>query len=356
MQQPKCSLAWGLVIKTKAILSLLLLGWGLLIAQDSPSKADMNACYERNKQAYVKIDGYPAIAITSSLAIAPNIGKTPKKYLKYDPFVNAYILSSKTPLLPVPQNEERALEKGAWLTPISANGEMNIGELVGLGSGLGSLDYISTNGPKGTIITGGCCDMYGVGMGGNQFLGNRYLEHIAAYETVYYGDIGASLVWKNEAVIVDEIDPFFASGLKIGDIITHVESQPVKALRDANEAILFAPNGSSLQIKIKRGEGSQDITMRVRPRPLVSISTLSYLEPLGMHFDSNLVLRRVDKGSKAQMQGLSVGDRLMQIGNIALKSPSELRSVLATLERGKTYHMLFDRKQFQFFVTLELPK
>jgi len=50
----------------------------LLIAQDAPTIEDMNACYERNKQAYVQIDGYPAIALTPTLAIAPNIGRAPK--------------------------------------------------------------------------------------------------------------------------------------------------------------------------------------------------------------------------------------------------------------------------------------
>lgn len=316
----------------------------------------MQACYERNKQAYVNIDGYPAIAITDTLAIAPNIGRVPKTYLKYDPFINAYIIESKTPLSPVPQNEERALGEGAWLTPIASNGQMDIGKLSGLGSGLGSFDFISVNAPKGTIITGGCCDMYGIGIGNGRFIGNRYLEHIVSYNSVYYGDIGANFQWQDGVVKVVSVDPFSGSGLMLGDVVTHVDKRPVDSLRDVNEAILFAPNRSTLTLKIKRGDISQDLTVDIRPKPVMAMSTLSYLEPLGMHFDSRLVLKRVDVNSKAQSQGLEAGDKLLQIGNISLKTPTDLRSLLPQLERDKIHHMLFERNQFQFFITLELPK
>jgi hypothetical protein len=335
---------------------LLQLLWiSLLCAQDSPTLKDMQACYERNKEAYVKIDGYPAIALTSKLAIAPNIGKAPKSYVKYDPFINAYILRSPTPLKPVPQNEERALKKGAWLTPISADKKMKIGQLVSLGSGLGDFDKLSVSAPKGAIITGGCCDMYGIGIGG-RFVGNRYLEHIVAYDTTYYGYIGADFASKNKAIVVKSVDPFFGSNLKISDEITHIQNRAVNSLRELNEAILFAPEKKELKLKIKRAGKSLDIVVKTRPLPLKPLSNRTYLEPLGMHFDSKLVLRRVDLNSKASLQGLEVGDKLLQIGNVALKSPAQLRTLLSTLDRTKQHHMLFERNNFQFFITLELPK
>jgi hypothetical protein len=315
----------------------------------------MSACFERNKEAYIQIGGYPAIAITSNRAIAPNIGRAPNSYVKYDPFINAYILSSSTPLSPVPQNEERALDANAWLAPIASNGQMKIGRLIGLGDGLGNFGKLSVDAPKGTIITGGCCDMYGIGIGNDRFIGNRYLEHIVAYDTVYYGDVGASFVWRDGKVLVENIDPFSGSGLRIGDKITHIEGRAVKTLRDVNEAILFAPKGSSLAVKISRANQTRELNLEIKSRPIVAMSTLSYLEPLGMHFDSKLVLQKVDAGSKAHTQGLESGDKLMQIGNVTLDSPSSLRAFLPTLQRGKTHHMLFERRGFQFFITLELP-
>jgi len=112
----------------------------------------------------------------------------------------------------------------------------------------------------------------------------------------------------------------------------------------------------SLNIKIKRSNAVKDLVLEVRPKRVTSIVTLSYLEPLGMYFDSHLVLRRVDADSKAQTQGLEAGDKLLQIGATPLKTPADLRSLLPTLERGIIHHMLFERNKFQFFVTLELPK
>ena len=309
---------------------------------------DMNACFERNKEAYVLIDGYPAIAVSANRAIAPNIGRVPKSYIKYDPFINAYILTCATPLSPVPQNEERALQKNAWLSPIGANGQIEIGQLVTLGSGLGDFDQVNVKAPKGTIIIGGCCDMYGIGIGDKHFIGNRYLEHVVAYDSVYYGDIGASFVWRNGKALVENIDPFGKTSLRIGDQITHINGKAVQNLRELKEAILFAPMGSSLGARISRANQTRELSLNTKSRPIVSMSTLTYLEPLGMHFDSRLILQKVDTGSRAQSQGLVPGDKLMQIGNIALKSPADLRKLLPTLERGKIHHMLFERQGFQF--------
>jgi len=176
---------------------------------------DMNACFERNKEACVLVDGYPAIAVSANRAIAPNIGRVPKSYIKYDPFMNAYIFSFATLLYPVLQNEERALQKNAWISPIGANGQIEIGQFVALGNGLGDFDKVSVKAPKGTVITGGCCDMYGIGIGDKRFIGNRYLERVVAYDLVYDGDIDATFVWHNGEALVENVDPFSKTSLQM---------------------------------------------------------------------------------------------------------------------------------------------
>ena len=127
-------------------------------------------------------------------------------------------------------------------------------------------------------------------------------------------------------------------------------------LRELKDAILFAPMGSSLRARVSRANQTRELSLNTKSRPIVSMSALTYLEPLGKHFDSRLILQKADAGSRAQSQGLLSGDKLMQIGNIALKPLADLRKLLSNLERSKIHHMLFEHQGFQFFTTLELPK
>ncbi|NLC28399.1 MAG: PDZ domain-containing protein, partial [Campylobacteraceae bacterium] len=255
----------------------------------------------------------------------------------------------------VPQNEERALEKGTWLSSVDRDGKTNIGKLESLGKDLGEFDSLSTSSPKGTIITGVCCDMYGLGKGGKSFIGNRYLEHIVAYDFVYYGDIGASFKVSDGKIKIVEIDPFLSTNLRIGDELTHLEKKLIKDIRTLNEAILFAPKDSKINLQVVRGKQSFSLEATVKSRSLTPMATRTYLEPLGMSFDKELRLKNVNNNSKAKSQGLEIGDRLLQIGQASVKTPESLRTLLPTLERGVTHHMLFERSGFQFFVTLVLP-
>ncbi len=351
MLQHNCYHAWeDLAIKAKYVGIALFLPL-LLGAQEAPTQADFQACYGRNKAAYVTLEGVRALAITPTRAVAHD---RPRNFLKYDPFLNVYVIASSS-LSPIPQNEERALRRGEWLASVDANGAVSIGKLDSLGSGLGSFDTFSATSTRGAAATGVCCDMYGLARGGGSFIGNRYLEHAVAYDEVYYGDVKARFGVRDGAVIVTEVHPFFSTPLRNGDRILRIDGAQVEQLRTVQEAILFAPKGSSVRVEVARGAQTLRLNLPVTPKPLIPIALETYLEPLGMHFDAGLVLRRVEGNLRAKTQGLEVGDRLLEINRQPVASPQALRTLLATLPKNQTHHMLFDRKGFHFFITLEIP-
>lgn len=327
----------------------------MLSAQVEPTKDDFTACYKRNSEAYISVDNNSAIAITSDRAVMFGGRKKPNKYIKYDPFMDLYVIKSSKELSFVPQNEERALKKGAWLASVDKNAKIDIGKLESLGRGLEEFDKLSTFAPKGSIITGVCCDMYGLGKGNKSFIGNRYLEHIVAYDYVYYGDVGARFKLSNSAIEVVEIDPFSATKLHIKDKITHLNKEPINSIRVLNETILFAPKNSLISMQVLRNGKNITIKLPIRSLPIVPKATRTYMESLGMSFDMNLQLKNVAKSSVAKLQGLEPGDKLLQVGQTSVKTPKSLRVLLSSLERGVTHHMLFERNGFQFFIKLTLP-
>ena len=320
-------------------------------AQEAPTEADFQACYGRNKGAYVSLEGVRALAITPTRAIAYD---RPRNFLKYDPFLNVYVIASSS-LTPIPQNEERALGRGEWLASVDASGAISIGKLDSLGSGLGNFDTFSAVSTKGAVATGVCCDMYGIARGGGSFIGNRYLEHVVAYDEVYYGDVKARFGARDGAVVVTEVHPFFSTPLRKGDRILRADGVAIEQLRTLHETILFAPKGSSLNVEIIRDTQTLRLSLPVTSKPLTPLALETYLEPLGMSFDTGLVLRRVDSNSRAKTQGLEAGDKLLEINRQPVNSPQALRTLLSTLPKNKSHHMLFDRNGFHFFVTLEIP-
>jgi len=341
-----------LAIKTK-LLGLILIFSFCAWAEEAPTVRDFEACFNRNKPAYVTLEGVRAIAITPTRAVS---FERPRSFVKYDPFLNLYVLRSTTPLSPVPQNEERALKKGEWLASVSHTSAVSIGKLGALTSGLDGFDAFTAKATRGAIVTGVCCDMYGIARSEGNFIGNRYLEHIVAYDTVYYGDVGARFAQQDTHIVVTHVDPFSNSPLRQGDRLVRLEKKQVKELQHVQETFLFSPKDTLLNAEVMRAGQRITLSLHVKPRRLIPLAQETYLEALGMVFDGGLVLRRVEASSLAQTQGLEAGDKLLQINTQPLKTPTQVRTLLGALPKNQTHHMLFDRKGFHFFITLKIPQ
>jgi membrane-associated protease RseP (regulator of RpoE activity) len=331
------------------LLCLTVALWG---QQEAPTTEDFQACFKRNQEAYVKLGGVNAVAITSNRAVS---FERPERYIKYDSFLNLYVQQSAASLTPVPQNEERALPKGEWLASVSYEPEIAIGKLQGLGDSLTAFDRFTVPSRRGAIVTGVCCDMYGIAAGGERFIGNRYLEHVAAYDEVYYGEVGARFASRPHGVVVAQVNPFMANGLRAGYEIVRANKEEIRDVRTWNEMVLFSSPNSRLEVEIKRGEATLSRTLHVKPKRVISPVRETYLESLGFYVDTNLVLRTPPTGSRAAVQGLEAGDKILEIARQSVASPGEIRSLLPALERGETHHILIDRQGFHFFVTLVIP-
>ena len=71
----------------------------------------------------------------------------------------------------------------------------------------------------------------------------------------------------------------------------------------------------------------------------------------GFRFDNDLKIREIKRGSFAEQSGLKVGDRLMQVDEYPITQIQEADAYLARMSY-RDVSLLFDRDDFQFFVTL----
>ena len=256
-------------------------------------------------------------------------------------------------LLPIGQNEERALAIGEWLAGVNKDGNSNIGKFVKLGV---FTDSYSANGDKGSVVTGVCCDMYGIAKGGDSFIGNRYLEHMIKYNNLYYGAVNATFVQQNGKVIVSEKDPFKQSPFNISDEVLKLNGVNVNDFREFRETILFAKPNERLLFELLRNGNKISVQSEVQNITSLSGANRTYLESLGINFDSRLVVTRLLKDSIGEQKGLHVGDKLIQLNGKPIRTINELRAEVVKLPRDEKQYLLFERNGFQFFINFEIPK
>ncbi len=118
------------------------------------------------------------------------------------------------------------------------------------------------------------------------------------------------------------------AGLKSGDLVTKIESEPVRIYDDINTALVaFWSPGKPLTVAIKRagqpgqsGQNDVSLTLVLPDSPLpASPSFLGAGEALGI-FPSELFVKSLAPGSPAEKGGVLVGDRIVKVGERRIHS------------------------------------
>jgi membrane-associated protease RseP (regulator of RpoE activity) len=88
-----------------------------------------------------------------------------------------------------------------------------------------------------------------------------------------------------------------------------------------------------------------------KPKKVV-IPKVSYFESKGFSFSTQLILNEPKRASGAEQSGLKAGDRLLQINGVKVESTAEADAYMDK-SSNKEFNLLFDRNDFQFFITLK---
>lgn len=357
------------------ILAFIALCAGLMLGVERPKFEDFAACYARNKASVMVYEGMDAFVLSDNLlAVLKTPNQKLNRYVKYDPFLNLYLVRTDFSLFPPVTYDEQNLTRNDWVGIIDPQ-QPYIGHLKYLAQNINERDQLDFRTKVGQLDTT-CCSMLGIALGDGSFIGNRYLKHFAKYNDVYWGDIGVDFVMRDNKIYVESVRN--NGKFLINDEIVSVDGVSAKDLRKLNETILFSDRGATLYFVVLRDNRDLNISTNVFAKDLSKFNlpnatipkpkpkNTAFTSPLGLTISPNLVVTRVQAGSKAANAGFKVGDKIIRINNQVMKNLQSVRSVFANqdffriLVERKAKNLPTQKRQnyvrgdeiFQFFIRL----
>ncbi len=314
---------------------------------------DFKQCFEKNKKSFVYFGDIRAVAVGKHIAIAYSKTKPTVPYIKFDPFLNLYMFESKKPLNPVKLKTTYGLKVGEWIAGMDES-SLYAGNFAKAGDVLDTFYLQNSKIDANSIVSCLCCDVYGLGVGSGAFIGSEYIKRFIESKTVFYGDIGARFVQQGQEFIVHDLDPFYENQkLKVGDKILKIDNNKVYSLKGLNQKILFSKLNQKLKLEVLRGTALVKLDVLVASREGGGGLNDSFLEKKGIFFDADMSIKKINKDSFGEINGLKVGDKLLQIDQIKIESLTQLRAFFSKTKETNV-NLLFDREDFQFFVNLSL--
>lgn len=323
---------------------------------------DFSQCYDKNKASIVYFGKIRAVAISEKQAIAYSKEKPAVPFVKHDYLLNLYLFDSPKALMPVKLKPTVELKLGEWLESMTENSLIAVNASK-IGKGGNDFFEFSGNGEVNSLVGGLCCDMYGLGIGDKFYINSETLERFISGKSAALSELGVRIIDADNGVLVETVDANFKEAkLKVGDLITRLNGKEVKNVVEFTEALKAFKDFSKVSAQVQRNNGWMEENL-VAPKPLPKkeekkktpipeAKKESYLQTKGFQFDNDLKITDIKKGSFAEQSGLKIGDRLMQIDQRPMDKPQEADAYL-TKNKSKEASMLFDRNDFQFFVTLK---
>lgn len=359
---------------------LLLVLCVALFGAARPTQDDFNACYEKNKNSIISVNGNYGVAVAKNLiAVVKNSDTKINNFIKFDPYLNLYLVKSDKDLqvpIMVDENDEANFNKTKWIGNINDNNSTKMGHIKSFGVNLGDLDSLNFDLNVTSELNSACCKMVGIAIGMDKFIPNRYLKHFANYDDVYYGDIGAVFTQVDNKFLVYSVDPLGRGNTLLkDDEILSIDGVKPSSLRLLNEAVLFAKKGSILEFKIKRKDEelklfipvSGDIKLKdnaIKEKTENKINVVlntqnkkpqideyhklnEILKQWGVVVDTKLMVKRVFENSQAHKFGVVVGDDIVQVGTDIVKTRKDLQQSIGD---QRSFLLLLKRNDFDFFV------
>ena len=358
------------------ILAFIALCAGLMLGVERPKFEDFAACYARNKASVMVYEGTDAFVLSDNLlAVLKTPNQKLNRYVKYDPFLNLYLVRTDFSLFPPVTYDEQNLTRNDWVGIIDPQ-QPYIGHLKYLAQNINERDQLDFRTKVGQLDTT-CCSMLGIALGDGSFIGNRYLKHFAKYNDVYWGDIGVDFVMRDNKIYVESVRN--NGKFLINDEIVSVDGVSAKDLRKLNETILFSDRGATLYFVVLRDNRDLNISTNVFAKDLsrfnLPVATpapkkvvkAAYTNTLGLTINKNLIITRVAPDSKAANAGFKVGDKIIRINNEVIKNVAHAQRIFVRddffrvlvsraarrLPVNKQEHWLLrENEQFQFFIRL----
>jgi S1-C subfamily serine protease len=151
-------------------------------------------------------------------------------------------------------------------------------------------------------------------------------------------------------IVVNASNPYLKDNLlKIGDSVLAFDGKRMKNSSIFMQKVLFSKIGTKHSIKIKRGKKVMTLSAVSRKRDGGGAISDTFLEFSGIYFNKKLDVVKLSKYFSEY--GLQLGDRLVQVHGVRVKTQDELRKYIQTYKDFSS--LLFERRNFEFFVNIK---
>lgn len=151
-------------------------------------------------------------------------------------------------------------------------------------------------------------------------------------------------------VAVKPESPAERAGLQVGDLLTHIDGQPIQQGIDFCIALIGCRAGQTITLHVLRDSEPREIKLTLQPRPMPDGAKLA-LEKLGLEVApmpaelaeqfgvsgaGGLLITRVEPGGPADRTGIQPRDVLMGIGRHMVADNEDLGQLLELVRSGET--------------------
>lgn len=323
----------------------LLFATFLLFVNLYACKGGYSSCVKKVQDSHTFVNDTLALPITQTTRLVYAIRAPKAKILKYDPFLSLYLVKETSPFkYPFDINMKLELQSAVVTQNGSCEGRFTRKQI-----GLNSFAKYSQKVTPPSIITNSCCSIEGI-VTALGIIQKEYILHFMKSKSTFYGDIGIRVDEKSNSVIVRASDPFMKNNpFQRGDRVLEFDGKRVVNAASLMQKILFSDLDTIHSVKIQRGSDITIFHVATKKRFGGGFVSDTFLESRGLYFDSKLRLTKITGSFKNY--GLVLGDRLIQVNGVKVKTQEELRSYMENFTDYSS--LLFERNHFEFFVNIK---
>jgi len=316
-----------------------------------------------SQQLHVLPSGYPTWILDDKLSIFFSPDRPEIDFNKSNPMLGLYLVEHNLTVKAKKGRTKKKEKRPIIVRPIKSKSRFAMDdetyikgtvkrEQVGLKFALFSEPVVDN-----LVITGGCCTIAGLTIGGEEFIEIDYIIDFLHSDQDYYSDIGARFIDdKNGSIFVNRVNPFFKDNpFKVGDKILEVDGHKPSNLKQFVKDILTSPQDRKMRFLVERN--GQKIELFVTTKVLLGGGLLSdtFLENLGIWLDSEFYVSNIHKKSSFAKRGLQNSYKLLSINNETFDSLEDIQKYVSDNSENmpNSFKFLFEHNSFQFFINLD---
>ena len=308
-------------------------------------KGGYNSCKRKIKDSKAINNKQIQVPLTKHTRVIFSKTRPHATILKHDPFLSLYLVKDKKGFrYPFSIRYRPVLGTACVDKRRAVEGKITKHQI-----GLNHFALFSEKLTYPSLILTSCCSLEGI-VTPKGIIEKEYIDRFVKIKKVSYSDIGVRVKDEKKFVVVNAINPFLdGNDFKVGDCILRFDGKKVKNASNLMKWILFSKIGSSHKVQIKRASKILTLKMKSSKRDGGGYLSDTFLEFLGISFDKQLRIIKIEE--KAKKYQLKLGDRLLQVNKKDITTQNE---ILKQISKSKdSSHLLFQRNDFQFFVTIK---